>query len=117
MLTVDEAFRKFKSRLELNDREQANASARQTEVRDYLDSKFKKGKVAKFLKLFRQWGTSTLIASTAVPLPTPTTCRTPGRRSAARSPARRRPAERLRSSPPPFSLGPASLRRAAPTMD
>jgi hypothetical protein len=25
MLTVDEAFRKFKSRLELNDREQANA--------------------------------------------------------------------------------------------
>jgi hypothetical protein len=31
MLTVDEAFRKFKSRLELNDREQANASARQME--------------------------------------------------------------------------------------
>ena len=29
MLTVDEAFRKFKSRLELNDREQKNASARQ----------------------------------------------------------------------------------------
>ena len=27
MLTLDEAFRKFKSRLELNDREQANASA------------------------------------------------------------------------------------------
>ena len=41
MLTVDEAFRKFKSRLELNDKEQANASARQTEVRDYLDTKFK----------------------------------------------------------------------------
>jgi hypothetical protein len=41
MLTVDEAFRKFKSRLELNDREQANASARQGEVRDYLDTKFK----------------------------------------------------------------------------
>jgi hypothetical protein len=41
MLTVDEAFRKFKSRLELNDREQVNASARQTEVRDYLDTKFK----------------------------------------------------------------------------
>jgi membrane protein YqaA with SNARE-associated domain len=38
----------------------------------YLDSKFKKGKLAKFLKLFRQWGTGTLIASTAVPLPTPT---------------------------------------------
>ncbi|MEQ1518114.1 MAG: CBASS oligonucleotide cyclase [Usitatibacteraceae bacterium] len=41
MLTVDEAFRKFKSRLELNDKEQANASARQKEVRDYLDTKFK----------------------------------------------------------------------------
>jgi predicted nucleotidyltransferase len=41
MLTIDEAFRKFKSRLELNDREQANASARQKEVRDYLDTKFK----------------------------------------------------------------------------
>jgi hypothetical protein len=41
MLTIDEAFRKFKSRLELNDREQANAAARQTEVRDYLDTKSK----------------------------------------------------------------------------
>jgi len=40
MLTVDEAFRKFKSRLELNDREQKNASARQTEVRDFLGTKF-----------------------------------------------------------------------------
>jgi predicted nucleotidyltransferase len=40
MLTTDEAFRKFKSRLELNDREQKNASARQTEVREYLDTKF-----------------------------------------------------------------------------
>lgn len=40
MLTIDEAFRKFKSRLELNDKEQANASARQNEVRDYLDTKF-----------------------------------------------------------------------------
>ena len=29
MLTIDEAFRKFKSRLELNEKEQANASARQ----------------------------------------------------------------------------------------
>lgn len=37
MLTIDEAFRKFKSRLELNDKEQANASARQTEVREYLE--------------------------------------------------------------------------------
>jgi predicted nucleotidyltransferase len=41
MLTIDEAFRKFKGRLELNDKEQSNASARQTEVREYLDSKFK----------------------------------------------------------------------------
>lgn len=41
MLTIDEAFRKFRSRLELNDREQANASARQQEVREYLDAKFK----------------------------------------------------------------------------
>ncbi len=41
MLTIDEAFRKFKSRLELNDKEQKNASARQQEVRDYLDTKFK----------------------------------------------------------------------------
>lgn len=41
MLTVDEAFRKFKSRLELNDKEQKNASARQQEVREYLDTKFK----------------------------------------------------------------------------
>ncbi|WP_119304440.1 CBASS oligonucleotide cyclase [Dongia deserti] len=40
MLTVDEAFRKFKSRLELNDKEQANASARHNEVRDYLGTKF-----------------------------------------------------------------------------
>lgn len=40
MLTIDEAFRKFKSRLELNDREQRNASARQTEVRNFLDTKF-----------------------------------------------------------------------------
>jgi tRNA nucleotidyltransferase (CCA-adding enzyme) len=41
MLTLDEAFRKFKSRLELNEREQKNASARQQEVRDYLDTQFK----------------------------------------------------------------------------
>lgn len=40
MLSIDEAFRKFKSRLELNDKEQANASARQTEVREYLNTKF-----------------------------------------------------------------------------
>lgn len=40
MLTVDEAFRKFKSRLELNDKEQQNASMRQNEVRDFLVTKF-----------------------------------------------------------------------------
>src|SRR4051812_4903373 len=40
MLTVDEAFRKFKRRLELNDRERQNASARQNEIRDYLNAKF-----------------------------------------------------------------------------
>jgi predicted nucleotidyltransferase len=40
MLDIDGAFRKFKSRLELNEREQKNASTRQTEVRNYLDTKF-----------------------------------------------------------------------------
>lgn len=39
-LTIDEAFRKFKSRLELNQREQDNASARHKEVREYLYTKF-----------------------------------------------------------------------------
>lgn len=41
MLTIDEAFRKFKSRLELNEKETTNASNRQQEVRSYLDTKFK----------------------------------------------------------------------------
>src|SRR3546814_3283592 len=41
MLTVDEAFRKFKSRLELNEKEQKNASNRPKEVRDYLAKQFK----------------------------------------------------------------------------
>jgi len=40
VLTIDGAFRKFKSRLELNDREQKNATKRHTEVRDYLATKF-----------------------------------------------------------------------------
>src|SRR4051812_48974752 len=40
MLTVEEAFRKFKSRLELNDREQKNATDRHTEVREYIRTKF-----------------------------------------------------------------------------
>jgi len=38
----------------------------------YLDSKFKKGKLSKFLKLFKKHGTGTLFASTAIPFPTPT---------------------------------------------
>jgi len=40
MLTIDEAFRKFKSRLELNDKEQKNATERQTEVREHIRGKF-----------------------------------------------------------------------------
>jgi len=35
MLTLDEAFRKFRSRLELNDREQSNASSRHQEMREH----------------------------------------------------------------------------------
>ncbi|MGO9439629.1 MAG: YqaA family protein [Terriglobales bacterium] len=38
----------------------------------YLDKKFKKTKLAKFLKLFKRWGSGTLFASTAIPIPTPT---------------------------------------------
>ena len=40
MLTTEEAFRKFKTRLELNDKEQANAAKRHTEVRDFLRGRF-----------------------------------------------------------------------------
>lgn len=40
MLTISEAFAKFKSRLELNDKEQADASRRQKEIRTHMDSKF-----------------------------------------------------------------------------
>ena len=40
MLTVDEAFRKFKSRLELNEREKQNASKRHTEVREHIRANF-----------------------------------------------------------------------------
>lgn len=40
MISVDDAFRKFKSRMELNQKEQDNASARQNEVRDFLAGKF-----------------------------------------------------------------------------
>jgi membrane protein YqaA with SNARE-associated domain len=38
----------------------------------YLDKKFRKGKVSKFLDMFKNWGTGTLVASTAIPFPTPT---------------------------------------------
>jgi membrane protein YqaA with SNARE-associated domain len=38
----------------------------------YLDQKFKKSKVGKFLNLFKKWGTGTLVASTMIPLPSPT---------------------------------------------
>ena len=38
----------------------------------YLDKRFKQSKLSKFLKLFQHWGTGTLIASTAIPLPSPT---------------------------------------------
>lgn len=40
MISLDEAFRKFKSRLELNTREQDNASKRHNEVRELIRSKF-----------------------------------------------------------------------------
>jgi len=38
----------------------------------YLNSKFGNAKVSAFLKLFTKWGTGTLVASTAVPFPFPT---------------------------------------------
>lgn len=40
MLSIDEAFRKFKHRLELNQREQDNASERHKEVREWVREKF-----------------------------------------------------------------------------
>lgn len=40
MLTIDEAFRKFKSRLELTEKEQRDASRRQREIREHMDTKF-----------------------------------------------------------------------------
>jgi len=39
----------------------------------YLDRKFRKSQLAKFLRLFKRWGRGTLIASTMIPLPSPTT--------------------------------------------
>jgi len=38
----------------------------------YLNSKFGQGRVSTFLKLFQKSGTGTLVASTAIPLPFPT---------------------------------------------
>ena len=38
----------------------------------YLESKFKSRRLSKFLHLFRRWGSGTLVASAAIPLPTPT---------------------------------------------
>jgi membrane protein YqaA with SNARE-associated domain len=38
----------------------------------FLDRKFEKGKVAKVLKFFKKWGTGTLVASAAIPIPSPT---------------------------------------------
>jgi membrane protein YqaA with SNARE-associated domain len=38
----------------------------------YLHSKFGEGKVSALLKVFKKWGTGTLVASTAVPFPFPT---------------------------------------------
>ncbi len=40
MITVAEAFKKFRSRLELTDREQEDASRRQNEIRDFLKTRF-----------------------------------------------------------------------------
>lgn len=40
MLAIDDAFRKFKHRLELNDKEQQNASGRHYEIRDHLRTHF-----------------------------------------------------------------------------
>jgi membrane protein YqaA with SNARE-associated domain len=38
----------------------------------YLNSKFGEGKVRALLKVFKKWGTGTLVASTAIPFPFPT---------------------------------------------
>lgn len=40
MLTIEEAFRKFKSRLELTEQESRDASRRQQEIREHLDGEF-----------------------------------------------------------------------------
>lgn len=40
MLTIDEAFAKFKSRLELTEKEQKDASRRQKEIREHMNTEF-----------------------------------------------------------------------------
>jgi hypothetical protein len=40
VITIPDAFAKFRSRLELSDKEQEDASRRHTEIRDYLRTKF-----------------------------------------------------------------------------
>jgi hypothetical protein len=41
MISIDDAFKTFRSRLELTDREQQDASRRQKEIRAYMDEKFR----------------------------------------------------------------------------
>jgi membrane protein YqaA with SNARE-associated domain len=38
----------------------------------YMESKFGKARVSAFLAVFRKWGTGTLVSSTAIPFPFPT---------------------------------------------
>jgi membrane protein YqaA with SNARE-associated domain len=38
----------------------------------YLESKFGHARVSGFLRIFKEWGTGTLVASTAIPFPFPT---------------------------------------------
>jgi hypothetical protein len=40
MLSIEDAFTKFRTRLELNDREQKDASNRQREIREHMDEEF-----------------------------------------------------------------------------
>jgi hypothetical protein len=41
MMTVTEAFQKFRTKLELTQKEQDDASRRQKEIREHMDSGFK----------------------------------------------------------------------------
>ena len=53
MMTVAEAFKKFRTRLELTDREQEDASRRHNEIRDYLKTKADKTTADNLLSLPR----------------------------------------------------------------